>query len=31
MNTLIGLLVVAVWFGLILAVLDHLKDHTPHG
>lgn len=30
MNTLIGCLAIAGWCWLILVVLDHLNNHTPH-
>jgi hypothetical protein len=30
MKVVVVLVVVAVWFFMILAVLDHLKDHQAH-
>lgn len=31
MNTLAALWIVLMWCWLILVVLNHLKDHRPHG
>lgn len=30
MSVLLAVVVASVWFWMILAVVDHLKDHRPH-